>query len=222
MSGLAFASAGGAVFVVAYLCGSIPTGCLAGKFSRGIDVRNHGSGSTGATNVWRTLGPVPALAVLLTDVLKGIAAVFFGQAAFLWIAQPLSIPVEVAVHWTPWAISLAGMAALLGHSLPVWLSFRGGKSIAAGFGVLVAMAWPVALGALACFAVTLAMFRMVSLGSILAAVSAIALIYLADYPLPLRFFVTAGGVYVVVLHRANIRRLLAGKEPRLGQAASTL
>lgn len=212
--------AGMAAFVVAYLFGSIPTGYLAGKNLRGIDIRHHGSNSMGATNVLRTLGPLPALAVFLIDVLKGVAAVYCGRASFLWVDQVLSNPSASTVILVPWVVSLTGLAALLGHSLPVWLSFKGGKSIAAGFGVLLAMAWPIALGALACFVVTLVVCRIVSLGSILAALTAIALIYGLDQPMPYRLFVTVGGVYIIFLHRANVRRLLAGQEPRLGQQPS--
>jgi glycerol-3-phosphate acyltransferase PlsY len=119
----------------------------------------------------------------------------------------------------PWAVCLAGLAALLGHSRSVWLNFAGGKSVATGLGVLLAMSWPVGLGALTVFGVVLAFFRIVSLGSMLAALTAIVLICGLEQPLPYRLLVIAGGIYVIVLHRANIQRLLAGTEPRLGQSS---
>ena len=107
---------------------------------------------------------------------------------------------------------------MLGHGRSVWLNFSGGKSAATGLGVLLAMSWPVGLGAAAVFGVVLAVFRIVSLGSMLAALAAIALVCALEQPMPYRLLVIAGGVYVIVRHRANIQRLLAGTEPRLGQA----
>ena len=114
----------------------------------------------------------------------------------------------------PWAVCLAGLAALLGHARSIWLNFTGGKSVAAGLGVLLAMSWPVGAGAFALFGVALAISRIVSLSSILAALTAIALVCVLDQPLPYRLLVIAGGVYVIVRHRANIQRLLKGTEPR--------
>jgi glycerol-3-phosphate acyltransferase PlsY len=99
------------------------------------------------------------------------------------------------------------------------LNFAGGKSVAAGLGVLLALSWPVGLGGLTVFGVALAIFRIVSLGSILAALTAIALICGTEQPLPFRLLVIAGGIYVIARHRANIQRLLAGTEPRLGQSS---
>jgi glycerol-3-phosphate acyltransferase PlsY len=205
---------------IAYLFGATPTGYLAGKFLKGIDIREHGSKSIGATNVLRTLGKWPALAVLLMDVLKGAAAIVFARWFYLWIlALPSVIPPPALDPQTllPWAVGLAGLAAILGHGRSIWLNFAGGKSVAAGLGVLLAMAWPVGLGAFAVFAVALAVFRFVSLGSMLAALTAIVLVCGLEQPLPYRLLVIAGGIYVIVRHRANIRRLMAGTEPRLGQ-----
>jgi len=207
---------------IAYLFGATPTGYLAGKLLRGIDIREHGSRSTGATNVLRTLGKWPALAVLLIDVLKGVAAVIFARWFYAWLstwppaAPPAALDQQTLV---PWAVCLAGLAALLGHGRSVWLNFTGGKSAATGLGVLLAMSWPVGLGAAAVFGIALAVFRIVSLSSMLAALAAIALVLFLEQPLPYRLLVIAGGVYVVVRHRANIQRLLAGTEPSLGQSS---
>jgi glycerol-3-phosphate acyltransferase PlsY len=209
---------------MAYLLGSTPTGYLAGKLLKGIDIREHGSGSTGATNVLRTLGKWPALVVLLVDLLKGLAAVALTRWLFAWLS-PLQFATALAGFgpqtWTPWAVCLAGLAAVLGHSRSIWLNFTGGKSAATGLGVLLAMSWPVGLGAAAVVGITLAVFRTVSLSSILGALTAIALVCSLQQPLPYRLLVIAGGLYVIMLHRPNIRRLLAGREPRLGQAAQT-
>ena len=205
---------------IAYLLGSTPAGYLAGKLLKGVDIRAHGSGSTGATNVLRTLGKWPALGVLLIDLLKGAGAILFARGFYPWLWSWPSVTPPTALDpqtWTPWAVCLAGLAVLLGHSRSIWLNFTGGKSAATGLGVLLAMSWPVGLGAFAVFGATLAIFRIVSLSSMLGALTAIVLICGLEQPLPYRMLVIAGGVYVVVLHRANIQRLLAGTEPRLGQ-----
>ncbi|WP_298240555.1 glycerol-3-phosphate 1-O-acyltransferase PlsY [uncultured Bradyrhizobium sp.] len=215
-----FWSASAIGLAVAYLFGSVPTGYLAGKLLRGIDIREHGSRSTGATNVLRTLGKWPALVVLLIDVMKGAAAIVFARWFFGWVftlpsgAPPAALDPQ---SWIDWAVCLSGLAALLGHAVSIWLNFTGGKSAAAGLGVLLAMSWPVGLGAALAFAIALAISRIVSLGSILAALTAIALVCILEQPLPYRLLVIAGGIYVIVRHRANIQRLLAGTEPRFGQ-----
>lgn len=205
---------------IAYLFGSTPSGYLAGRLLKGIDIREHGSGSTGATNVLRTLGKWPASVVILVDVLKGVGAIVFARWFYRWLWTLPSVTPPAALDlqtWAPWAVCLAGLAALWGHSRSIWLNFTGGKSAATGLGVLLALSWPVGLGALMVFGVALAVFRIVSLGSMLAALTAIALICGMEQPLPYRLLVIAGGIYVIVRHRANIQRLLAGTEPRLGQ-----
>jgi acyl phosphate:glycerol-3-phosphate acyltransferase len=204
------------------LLGSTPTGYLAGKLLRGIDIRQHGSKSIGATNVLRTLGKWPALVVLLVDVLKGVGAIVFARWFYPWLYALPSVTPPTALDlqtWTPWAVCLAGLGALLGHGCSIWLNFAGGKSAATGLGVLLAMSWPVGLGAAMAFGVVLAIFRIFSLSSILATLTAIALIFGLEQPLPYRLLVMAGGIYVIVRHRANIQRLLAGTEPQLGQTS---
>ncbi|MBN9491595.1 MAG: glycerol-3-phosphate acyltransferase [Alphaproteobacteria bacterium] len=218
---MAFWIAGGVGLVIAYLLGSTPTGYLAGRLLKGIDIREHGSGSTGATNVLRTLGKLPALVVLLIDVLKGMLAIAVAWLVCPWLYAELSVTSPTALDLqslASWTVCLAGLAAVLGHGRSIWLNFTGGKSAATGLGVLLAMSWPVGLGAAAVFGVVLAISRIVSLGSMLAAVTAIVLVCSLEQPLPYRLLVIAGGLYVIVRHRANIQRLLAGKEPRLGKA----
>lgn len=207
---------------IGYLFGSIPTGYLAGKLLKGIDIREHGSKSTGATNVLRTLGKWPALVVLLIDLLKGVGAIVLVRWLYPWLSTVSSVASPPAFElqaWLPWAVCLAGLGVLLGHSRSIWLNFTGGKSAATGLGVLLAMSWPVGLVAMTVFGVVLAVFRIVSLGSMLAALTATALVCGLEQPLPYRLLVIAGSLYVIVRHRANIQRLLAGTEPRLGQAA---
>jgi len=216
---MVFWMASAAGLAIAYLFGSTPTGYLAGKLLKGIDIREYGSKSIGATNVLRTVGKWPALAVLLVDVLKGVAAIVFARWFYPWFYALPSITPPTAVDlqtWVPWAVCLAGLAALFGHSRSIWLNFTGGKSAATGLGVLLAISWPVGLGVATVFGAVLAVFRIVSLSSMLAALTAIALICGLEQPLPNRLLVIAGGVYVIARHRANIQRLLAGTEPRLG------
>src|SRR5262249_19099335 len=157
---------------IAYLLGSTPTGYLAGKLLRGIDIREHGSGSTGATNVLRTLGKLPALVVLLVDVLKGLLSIAFARWVGPWLYAVLSATPPTVLDLqslVSWAVCLAGLAVVLGHGRSIWLNFTGGKSAATGLGVLLAMSWPVGVGAAVVFGVVLAVSRIVSLGSMLAA-----------------------------------------------------
>jgi glycerol-3-phosphate acyltransferase PlsY len=208
--------------VIAYLFGATPTGYWAGRLLRGIDIREHGSKSTGATNVLRTLGKWPALAVLLVDVLKGAAAIVFAgwfyPSLYTWSFVTPSAALDPQA-FVPWAVCLAGLAALLGHGRSIWLNFTGGKSAATGLGLLLALSWPVGLGAATVFGVTLAMSRIVSLGSMLAALAAIILACGLEHPLPYRLLVIAGGIYVIVRHRTNIQRLMAGTEPPFGKSS---
>ena len=208
---------------IAYLLGATPTGYLAGRLLKGVDIREHGSGSTGATNVLRTVGKWPALAVVLLDLGKGAAAVAFARWGFPWLCAAPAIappaPLDLAT-WVPWAASLAGLAAVVGHSRSVWLGFTGGKSAATGLGVLLAISWPVGLGTAAAFGLVVGLFRIVSLGSMLAAGTAMALIFALPQPAPYRLLVVAGGLFVIARHRANVARLLAGTEPRLGRGSA--
>lgn len=205
--------------MLAYLLGSIPTGYLAGKILKGIDIREHGSKSTGATNVLRTLGKLPAAVVLVVDVAKGASAIAFVRWVCPWLIALMSNPPPAASELqasVPWMVCLAGLAALLGHGRSVWLNFTGGKSAATGLGVLLAMSWPVGVGAAIAFGCVLAVFRIVSLSSMLAALTATVVAVGLPHPLPSRLLVIAGAAYVIARHRANIRRLLSGTEPRLG------
>ncbi len=208
----------GLFLLIAYLLGSLPSGYWAGRSVKGFDIREQGSGSTGATNVLRTVGKLPALIVLLVDILKGSAAI----ALVRWLypsefVQPLiPITVDLAV-WLPWIITLAGMLALLGHSKSLFLNFTGGKSVATSLGVLLALNWMVGLGTLAVFLAVLGVTRIVSISSIMGAIAVSGLMVATAQPVPYLLFGIAGGVYVIWRHRTNIQRLMAGTEPRLGQ-----
>jgi acyl phosphate:glycerol-3-phosphate acyltransferase len=211
---------GAIVLFVAYLFGSLPAGYLAGRLVKGIDIREHGSKSTGATNVLRTVGKVPALIVFLTDVLKGVAAIVLTRALYeLPSIASLAPPSINPESWSYYAITLSGLAAMLGHSRSVWLKFTGGKSVATGLGVLLAMTPIVGLGALGAFGVVLAISRIVSLGSIVAALVAMGLMVGLQQPVPFQGLAIAGGLFVIWRHQANLQRLLAGTEPKIGQKA---
>jgi glycerol-3-phosphate acyltransferase PlsY len=203
--------------LIAYLLGSTPTGYIAGRILMGIDIRQYGSGGTGATNVLRTVGKKPALAVLLIDIGKGALAVLVVRLGFHWLLNSAWSTQVDWISWQPWIITLAGLTAILGHSRSIWINFTGGKSVATGLGVIFMMAWMVGLGALITFAVVLGIWRIVSLGSIAAAIATVALMAVTAQPLPYLLLAIAAGLYVILRHQTNIQRILAGKEPKIGQ-----
>jgi glycerol-3-phosphate acyltransferase PlsY len=189
-------------FLVGYLLGSIPFGLLLTKAAGLGDIRAIGSGNIGATNVLRTGHKGLAAATLLLDALKGLAAVLI-----CGVLGPLT------------AIA-AAIGAVLGHMFPVWLSFKGGKGMATALGVMWGLSWPV--GAIACAAWLLlaALFRYSSLATLFSiAVGAIAAWFLVDWQIALA--VTALVPLVWIRHHANIRRLLDGTEPRIGQSKTS-
>jgi acyl phosphate:glycerol-3-phosphate acyltransferase len=208
----------GLVVLLAYLFGSFPTGYLAGKLLKGIDIREVGSGSTGATNVLRTLGKVPGAFVLLIDALKGVLSINLVYALCNVSYSENLIPPTVNIEvWQPYLVTLAGLAALLGHSKSIFLGFTGGKSVATGVGLLLAISWQVGLSTIGVFAVVIAISRIVSLSSITGAVAVSILMVIFKQPLPYILFGIAGGLYVVIRHRSNIERLIAGTESKIGQ-----
>jgi glycerol-3-phosphate acyltransferase PlsY len=200
------------LLLCAYLLGSIPTGYLLTYALEGVDIRNYGSGSIGATNVLRTVGKRAAIAVLTIDLLKGALAVSLVNVVYILTPTP-SIPVA----WHPWLITGAGLLGVLGHSCSIWLGFMGGKSVAISIGILFVMNPWVALGAVIAFLLALATSRIVSLSSIAGAIAVNILMLILHQPLPYQMFAACAGLYVIWRHRGNIGRILAGKEPRIGQ-----
>ncbi|MBW4635521.1 MAG: glycerol-3-phosphate 1-O-acyltransferase PlsY [Iphinoe sp. HA4291-MV1] len=208
----------GAVLVLAYLLGSTPTGYTVVKLLKGIDIRQVGSGSTGATNVLRTLGKGPGAFVLLIDCLKGVLAIALVYWFFNFASSQNLIPTTVNYEvWQAWIVILAGLFAILGHSKSIFLGFTGGKSVATSLGILLAMNWQVGLATFGVFAVVVAISRIVSLSSIAGAVAVSILMVLLHQPLPYILFGTVAGLYVIWRHSSNIGRILAGTEPKLGQ-----
>jgi glycerol-3-phosphate acyltransferase PlsY len=192
-----------ALIAAAYLLGSIPTGYILGSLA-GVDVRKEGSGNLGATNVARVLGIGRGLLTLAIDVGKGVLAVL--------IARQLDVSL-------PWQL-LAGAASFLGHLYPVFLWFRGGKGVATALGVFLYLAPVPTLVLMGIFAVTVAASRIVSLGSLIAAVSAPIVFWMFALSPPV--IVMAGFIAAMITcrHRGNIQRLLSGTEPKFGSASS--
>lgn len=180
-----------------YLIGSVSFGILAGKL-KGIDIRKHGSGNTGVTNVLRTLGKGPAAVVLVGDVFKGVLAVWIGlQLGGLLYGMAAGFFVEV------------------GHMYPLYHGFKGGKGAATGFGMMLMLAPDVMAMGIAVFILTIILTRYVSLGSILGAVACVILVFTLGKPLPLQLFVLMMACFVIYQHRANINRLFKGQESKV-------
>ena len=192
------------IVVGAYLLGSIPFGYVLPRLVRGEDVRTRGSGNVGASNVWRVYGRSLGVPVALLDVAKGFV--------------PALVGLEVGGDWVG---VLAGAAAMIGHARPVFLGFKkGGKMVATAGGVAFALAPLVAAICLVLWLVVFALFRYASLASIVTA-SALPLLCLAfGSSWPVVGFTALAAVGVVLLHRHNVRRLLAGTEPRFSRTAA--
>ncbi len=195
---MSFSLAG--LFVGCYLLGSIPTGYWLAKAWKGIDVRQHGSGNLGATNVFRVLGPWPGGITLAIDILKGLAAV--GLAKVLFPAQVIT--------------SLgAGLAAIVGHTMSVFVRFRGGKGVATSAGVFLALLPVPSLLAVSSFGIIFGITRYVSLGSLCAALVLVLSAFALSSPRPLSWATVGIFFFVIWTHRANIKRLLEGTENRI-------
>ena len=182
--------------IIGYLLGSIPFGLLLARLGGHGDIREIGSGAIGATNVLRTGSTALAALTLLLDILKGWAATLIGGA----------LGEEAALA--------GGAAVIVGHMFPVWLGFRGGKGVATALGVLIVIAWPMALGAAALWLATALLFHYSSLAALVAAVASAAVAgFVLDRPHAALIALIA--ILVVLRHRENIQRLLAGSESRI-------
>ncbi len=198
------------LLAIAYLLGSLPTGYLVGRIA-GIDIRQLGSGSTGATNVWRNVGRFAGISVFVIDFAKGAIAIYLMQQAN-WLITSLGLPPNMAIANLSIFVIGAGMLALIGHSRPVWLGFKGGKCVATGVGILFMLNWLVAIAALSVWLATMAIWRTVSISSIAAAAIAPVLMWTLQGNVIYASFVTVGCIFIIWLHRSNIERILNGTE----------
>ncbi len=191
------------IILISYLLGSIPTGFLIGKYLKNIDLRLIGSGSTGATNVLRNVGKWPALFVFIIDVGKGLISVKIAQ---YFADQGL---IEV----------LAGISAISGHIWPIWLKGKGGKAVATGLGMFLALSWKVGLASLGIFLIVLAKSKFVSLSSISAAILLPIFMFfnIGNFLHPYFIISLIVSLLVIWKHRTNINRLIKGEESKINQ-----
>lgn len=195
------------LIVLAYLLGATPTSYLVSRLVYGIDLRQHGSGNLGATNVFRVLGWKAAVPVGLVDVAKG------------WLPTTL-FPAWDAAGATEWALAY-GAAAIVGHVFSIYVKFRGGKGVATSAGVFIALApWAVLAGLLVWLA-AVAVTRIVSLGSLLAAAALPVAVHLTGEPAPTLWLAIGLALFVFYAHRSNIGRLIRGEESRFGRKRHT-
>ena len=198
------------ILVISYIIGSIPTAIIAGKWLKKIDIRKHGSGNAGATNVFRTLGWKAGITVLLIDMFKGFIPVY-------WIAGLFHQNPDTLIYLQ----LLAGICAILGHIWTIFAGFKGGKGVGTSAGVFLGLA-PLALGiALLVFVIIVWLTRYVSLGSILAALTLLIILLLQKFVLNmfvpdiLLYVCTVIVILIWVAHKENIKRLLKGDENKL-------
>lgn len=204
------------LLLVAYLIGSIPFSFLVVRLLAGDDIRRHGSGNVGATNVARSFGRLPGIIALLLDAAKGWGATAIALHAVAHPAWPY--PLTPGVGW-PHApsfwIGAAALAAVIGHVFPIWLGFRGGKGVATASGTFIVLAPFALLVAFVVFAITVAATRYISLGSILAAASLPLVVrFASDSPVWLSVAAIAIAAVVIAKHHENIARLARGEERR--------
>ena len=192
-----------AVAIIAYLIGSIPTGYIIVKAKTGQDIRTVGSGSTGATNVKRVLGKNYFFLVMLLDALKGALPVVLAK---------LFATVGVSLGLAP---VIAAVAVIIGHSKSIFLQFKGGKSVASGVGTILALNWVVGIVIALIWGVITYTTKYVSVGSIIALVVSPFVMYFLGAPIAYVVYCALGAIYIVYLHRENIKRLINGNENKV-------
>lgn len=197
------------ISVIAYFIGSISFSVILSRKFAGFDVRDKGSKNAGATNVLRTVGKKVAALTLLCDILKGVIAIVIAMiAGKIWT----DVDMEILKY-------LAGFFAILGHTFPIFFEFRGGKGIATALGVLLVTNWQIALICLMFALVLMVIFKMVSMGSIFSAILfPILTIFIKQHYIVPGNYIIFGiliAVFVIYNHRANLKRILEGKENKL-------
>lgn len=207
-----------AVVLVGYLLGSIPFGVLISKRSAKVDIRQVGSGRTGATNVLRTAGKKAAALVTILDLGKGALAVVFAGLIF---GGDYAVVGNSSLWLATSAQALAAFAAVIGHTWPVFLRFKGGRGVATFLGGLAILCPPAALFGGEVLIIGAGLTRYMSLGSIAGAVGTytilVPLTIMNGFPIEYLLYALAGAVFIIVMHRDNIARLLSGKERKLGE-----
>ncbi len=210
-----------AVVILGYLLGSIPFGVLIGRRSARVDIRQHGSGKTGATNVLRTAGKKAAALVAMLDVSKGVLAVIFAglivRGDYL-VVGGFGLGILVAQV-------LAALAAILGHNFPVFLKFKGGRGVATFFGGLIALCPVAAIFGGEILLIGVGLTRYASIGSIAGVVGTytvlVPLTIFSGFPIEYLVYALLGTIIIIVMHRDNIVRLINGKERKLGKKVET-
>ncbi len=201
------------ITIISYLLGSIPFGIIICKLWKGIDIREYGSKNPGATNVYRVIGPIPALIVLLLDISKGLIATLL--ISRIIIDQPVLNQTSLMI--------IAGMVVILGHIFPVFASFKGGKGVATGLGVLISLAPVELILSLLLFLIIVVITRYVSLGSLSSALFILLALIFEKYYLhkpvadELLIAVLVLNIFIFYTHRSNIKRLLNGTENKFGK-----
>lgn len=190
------------VILESYLLGSLPFGLWIGQWFYKIDIREHGSKNTGATNAYRVLGRWPALAVFLCDTAKGMAGVYLGSL----------------LVGTPFAEVMGGIAAISGHNWSLFLKFKGGRGVATGLGVIALLAPQVTAIVFVVWVLVVYFTKYVSLASIIAAGLVPPLMWVFDAGMETLLFGVAAGTFVILRHRPNIERLLRGEELKIKAA----
>ncbi|WP_223376084.1 glycerol-3-phosphate 1-O-acyltransferase PlsY [Schnuerera sp. xch1] len=190
------------VIMLAYLIGNFSSAYVLGKIIKNTDIRNCGSGNAGATNALRVFGKKIGILAFVFDVLKGVLAIYIGGKILGYDGK-----------------LIAGLFSVIGHNWPIFLNFKGGKGIATSFGILLSLHWPTAMISLVFFIVVLVMKRYVSLSSITAAVVAPIVVILIKRPFDKGFVIVTLILAIIAIfkHKANIKRLLEGKEYKIGE-----
>jgi glycerol-3-phosphate acyltransferase PlsY len=209
-----------AILVLSYLIGSIPFGIIVSK-RRGIDIKSHGSGNTGGTNVFRTLGPKFGLSVIALDAIKGaIAVIFISQLYYL---DPVTLNNQTPFQDITIIRIMAGIFAIIGHIWSVFASFKGGKGIATALGMMLSITTVDMLVALGIFIIVVGVFKYVSLGSIMAAIAVPSTLFIRENIFHAEIqgygtllpFVAGVSILLIYTHRSNIKRLISGSESKI-------
>jgi len=191
------------LFLIAYLLGTIPFAFLAGKIN-GKDIRQHGSGNMGATNVYRLLGKKWGIGVLVCDALKG------GAAGYIALTG-----------WGPWGGVAGGLLAMLGHSWNPYFGFKpSGKGVASGFGIIAVLMPKVMFISVTVFALGVAISRYVSLGSVLGALTVLIMVFVFQEPNAYKLFALIAVSMVIFRHVTNMKRIINGTEAKFGKKTS--